>query len=188
VHLSGSAYCTRAAWPEMQRNRYGRVVFTTSNAGLYGSFGQSNYAAAKAGLIGLMNTLQQEGAKYGILVNTVAPIAATPMTQGVLASDVAPYFRPEHASAAVALLCSEVFTHSGVILSAAAGHYAVVRLQCSPGMQFDPLGITPPELLWERWQGIANANGSRGFPNAGAETDSILQAIAQRDPAARDLG
>jgi NAD(P)-dependent dehydrogenase (short-subunit alcohol dehydrogenase family) len=184
VHLSGSAYCTRAAWPEMQKNKYGRVVFTTSNAGLYGSFGQSNYSAAKMGLLGLMNTLKHEGLKHNILVNTVAPVAATNMTEGVLPAEIAPHFRPEHASAAVMVMCSEGFTHSGQVCSAAAGHYALVHVTCSVGRQFAPSAIVSPEELWQAWEGVANRNGSRTFPAAGAETESILQSIARRETGA----
>jgi NAD(P)-dependent dehydrogenase (short-subunit alcohol dehydrogenase family) len=180
VHLSGSAYCTRAAWPEMQKNKYGRIVFTTSNAGLYGSFGQSNYSAAKMGMVGLMNTLKLEGLKNNILVNIIAPVAATSMTEGVLPADIAPHFRPEHASAAVALMCSETFPHTGVICSAAAGHYSLVQIACTLGMQFDPAEIASPESLWESWEGIANRNGMRGFPHAAAETEAILEAIQRR--------
>lgn len=179
VHLAGTAYCTRAAWTEMQKNRYGRIVFTTSNAGLYGSFGQSNYAAAKMGMVGLMNTLRQEGAKHGIAVNTIAPVAATNMTEGVLPADIAPHFRPEHVSAAVTLLCSEAFPHSGVICSAAAGHYSVVQVACSQGLQFEPSQIQSPETLWERWDAISDLAGMRQFPTAAAETAAILEAIQQ---------
>jgi len=184
VHLSGSAYCTRAAWPEMQKNKYGRVVFTTSNAGLYGSFGQANYSAAKMGLLGLMNTLKHEGLKHNILVNTVAPVAATQMTEGVLPAEIAPHFSPEHASAAVLVMCHEGFTHSGQVCSAAAGHYALVYVSCSIGRQFAPASVVSPEALWQAWEGVANRNGSRTFPAAGAETEAILESIAKRESGA----
>ncbi|MBN9409897.1 MAG: SDR family NAD(P)-dependent oxidoreductase [Burkholderiales bacterium] len=177
VHLSGTAYCTRAAWPVMQKAGYGRVVFTTSNAGLFGSFGQSNYAAGKMGMVGLMNTLKQEGGKYNIGVNTVAPVAATNMTEGILPADIVPHFRPEHVSAAVALLCSESFTQSGVICSAAAGHYALVQVCSTFGLQLDPAAIAEPEALLERWDEIADASRLRTYPNAAAETGAILEAI-----------
>jgi NAD(P)-dependent dehydrogenase (short-subunit alcohol dehydrogenase family) len=177
VHLSGSAYCTRAAWPLMQKGGYGRVVFTTSNSGLYGSFGQSNYGAAKMGMIGLMNVLKQEGGKYNIMVNTIAPVAATNMTEGVLPADIVPHFKPEHVSAAVAVLCSEAFTQSGVICSAAAGHYALVHVASTLGLQLDPAHPPTPETLLERWSEIADDSAMRLFPHAGAETTAILEAI-----------
>jgi len=177
VHLSGTAYCTRAAWPAMQQNKYGRVVFTTSNAGLYGSFGQSNYSAAKMGMVGLMNTLKQEGPKHNIMVNTIAPVAATHMTEGVLPADIAPHFRPEHVSAAVAVLCSEAFNQSGVICSAAAGHYALVRVVSTSGVQMDPAEIATPESVLEHWDQIADGSALRTYPHAAAETAAILEAI-----------
>ena len=180
VHLSGTAYCTRAAWPEMQKNKFGRIVFTTSNAGLYGSFGQANYSAAKMGMLGLMNTLKHEGLKHNILVNALAPVAATNMTEGILPPEVVPHFRPEHASAAVVVMCSEAFPHSGQICSAAAGHYSLVYVTCTVGRQFDPSTVIAPEALWEAWEGVANRNGLRTFPIAGAETEAILASIAQR--------
>jgi NAD(P)-dependent dehydrogenase (short-subunit alcohol dehydrogenase family) len=84
VHLMGAVICTKAVWEIMRQQRYGRIVMTTSSSGLYGNFGQANYAAAKMGLVGLMQTLAIEGEKYNIRVNCLAPTAATPMTQGVL--------------------------------------------------------------------------------------------------------
>ena len=121
VHLAGAAYCTMAAWARMREAGYGRIVFTTSNSGLFGNFGQANYAAGKAGLIGLMNVLKQEGGKYGITVNTLAPMAATPMTEAVMDDATKAAFDPALVSAALVYLCSDECTDSGRIVSTAGG-------------------------------------------------------------------
>lgn len=179
VHLSGTAYCTHAAWPHMRDAGYGRVILTTSNSGLYGNFGQSNYAAAKSGMIGLMNSLAIEGRKNNILVNTIAPVAATPMTENVLPPEIISYFNPAHVSVAVAALCSPEFTETGIILSAAAGHYATARVLCTRGIQLDPNSVTTPEQLLEDWGRITEPTSARAFSDAGAETAAILAAIEE---------
>ena len=84
VHLLGSVYVTKAAWQHMLDQKYGRIVLTTSGSGLAGNYGQSNYGAAKAGMVGLMHNLMQEGAKYNIKVNCISPVAGTRMTQGLM--------------------------------------------------------------------------------------------------------
>ncbi|MGR3569593.1 MAG: SDR family NAD(P)-dependent oxidoreductase, partial [Pseudooceanicola nanhaiensis] len=95
VHLMGSVIPTKALWEHFKANEYGRIVYTTSASGLYGNFGQSNYGAAKAGVVGLMNVLTQEGAKYNIKANILAPTAATRMTEGLLPQQVLELLKPE---------------------------------------------------------------------------------------------
>src|SRR5262249_13165975 len=127
VHYMGTVYCTKAAWPIMRKQQYGRVVVTTSGSGTVGNFGQSNYGAAKMAVVGLINVLRLEGAKYNILCNAISPSAHTRMTEGLLAPDLVKFMRPEFVSPAVAWLCSEECNASGEIIAATAGNYARVQ-------------------------------------------------------------
>jgi NAD(P)-dependent dehydrogenase (short-subunit alcohol dehydrogenase family) len=128
VHLIGSAYVTKAAWPHFNNQKYGRVVMTTSSSGLYGNFGQSNYGAAKLGLVGLMNTLKIEGAKNNIKINTIAPVAATRMTEGLgIPPEVMAQLKPELITPAVVFLASED-APTGCIIEAGAGYYSKVQI------------------------------------------------------------
>jgi NAD(P)-dependent dehydrogenase (short-subunit alcohol dehydrogenase family) len=124
VHLHGSLRFTRAAWPHLQERQYGRVVMTTSVAGLFGNFGQANYSAAKAALVGLGRTLAIEGARRNIKVNIISPGAATSMTSGVLPEHLHAAMSPDRVAPMVGYLCHESCAVSGEIFFAAAGRYA----------------------------------------------------------------
>ncbi len=124
VHLKGAFCVTQPALQQMKCQQYGRVVFTTSTSGMYGNFGQSNYGAAKMGIIGLMNTLKLEVDRYGILVNTVAPNADTGMTAGVFPDNVARRIRPEFNVPLVVYLCSRQNPASGRVFTMSAGWFA----------------------------------------------------------------
>ncbi|MFC5745604.1 SDR family NAD(P)-dependent oxidoreductase [Actinomadura rugatobispora] len=124
VHLLGSFRLTQAAWPHLAERRYGRVVMTTSVAGLFGNFGQANYSSAKAGLAGLGRTLAIEGARKDIRVNIVSPGAATDMTSAALPQDLHAAMSPDRVAQLVGYLCHESCTATGEIFYAAAGHYA----------------------------------------------------------------
>lgn len=123
VHLTGSLNCTKTVWPIMVEQGYGRIVMTTSTSGLFGNFGQSNYGAAKLGLVGFMNTLRMEGAKYNVFTNSIAPIAATRMTETLPGfEDSAERLAPELVTPAVVFLCSDQ-APNGRIIQAAGGKY-----------------------------------------------------------------
>jgi NAD(P)-dependent dehydrogenase (short-subunit alcohol dehydrogenase family) len=133
VHLSGSAYVTKAAWQHMIDQKYGRIVLTTSGSGLAGNYGQSNYGAAKTGMIGLMHNLMMEGAKYNIRVNAVSPVAGTRMTEGVMPEEMLKKFDPHQVSPAVAWMCSEACDVTGEIVAAGAGYFTRIKLVKAKG-------------------------------------------------------
>lgn len=142
VHLTGSALMSRAVWPAMQQQGGGRIVMTTSAAGLYGNFGQSNYSAAKLGVIGLMNTLKLEGARHDIRVNAIAPVAATRMTESTVPPEIVASTPPELVSPAVVLLCAQDCPVNGAILVAGGGYFALARMVETEGVALAPGDVT----------------------------------------------
>jgi len=133
VHLLGSFRLTQAAWPHLTERRYGRVVMTTSVAGLFGNFGQANYSSAKAGLVGLGRTLAIEGARKNIKVNIVSPGAATPMTSAALPEKLHAAMSPDRVAQLVGYLCHESCDVTGEIFFAVAGSYARNLIIQTPG-------------------------------------------------------
>ena len=149
VHHFGTVYCTKAAWPIMRKQQYGRIVVTTSGSGTVGNFGQANYGAAKMAVNGLINVLRHEGAKYNIRLNAISPSAYTRMTASLLPPDMAPWMKPELVSPMVAWLCSEECDQNGEIMAATAGGYARVQYFVTEGAQFDPAEPVTIEMVRE---------------------------------------
>ena len=174
VHLTGAFNVLRPAWPIMAAQGYGRIVLTSSSSGLLGNYGQSNYGAAKAGLAGLMQVLSLEGARRGILVNTIAPTAATRMTDGLL-GELADRFDPRHVAAVGTFLASEQCTLNRHILTVGGGRVGRIFLGVTPGWYGGPEPATPDDIL----ASLDEICALDGFivPDSGADEVELIQKV-----------
>ena len=163
VHHFGTVYCTKAAWPIMRKQQYGRIVVTTSGSGTVGNFGQANYGAAKMAVNGLINVLRHEGGKYNIRLNAISPSAYTRMTESLLPPDIAPWMKPELVSPMVAWLCSEECDQNGEIMAATAGGYARVQYFVTEGAQFDPAEPVTIEMIQDKIEQIRDLSHIRPY-------------------------
>jgi len=175
VHLQGAFNVTQPAFRAMKEQGYGRIVMTASAAGLYGNFGQTNYGAAKMGLVGLMNTLKLEGEKYNIKVNTVAPLAATRLTEDVMPPELLERLKPEWVAPLVVYLCSEACEDSGLILNAGAGFFNRAAIFSGAGTKVGE-GVHAPMLeeIHKEWGKIDSLESPQEYPNANAALMAML--------------
>jgi NAD(P)-dependent dehydrogenase (short-subunit alcohol dehydrogenase family) len=176
VHLFGTANCTKAVWETMREQNYGRVMLTSSASGIYGNFGQSNYGAAKAAMVGLMNVLAQEGAKNNIKVNTLAPTAATRMVEGLVPEQVAKLMGPELVTPGVLFLVSEN-APTKTILGAGAGSFSVVHIYETPAVFLGGESATVDDVA-ANWAKISNPAGEAPIEAAFAQTNKFVAAAA----------
>jgi len=171
VHLIGSANCTKAVWERMREQAYGRILMTSSSTGLYGNFGQANYGAAKLGLLGLARTLGLEGAKYNVRVNTIAPTAATRMTEDLFPPEMLAAFNPENVVPAALFLVSED-APSGAIVGAGAGVVQAAYVTLTPGVAL-PESERTVEAVAANWDRITDRT-LEIVPQSGAEQAMLI--------------
>lgn len=176
VHLMGTVKPAKAVWDIMREQNYGRIVVTTSSSGLYGNFGQSNYGAAKLGIIGFMNTLRLEGAKNNIHVNAIAPVAATRMTENLMPPAVLERLKPEYVTPGVVYLCSEE-APTGAILTAGAGAFALSRIYETEGVYLGDGGLSVEEVR-DNWSKIADPEGHQAYAGGGEQSQKFFRKLS----------
>ncbi|EFA85350.1 peroxisomal multifunctional protein [Heterostelium album PN500] len=176
VHTKGAFKLTRAAWNHMRDNKFGRIIMTSSAAGLYGNFGQANYSAMKMSLVGLSNTLAQEGKARNIHCNAIAPVAASRMTETIMPPEILELMKPEYVVPLVLYLCHESTTETGSVFEIGAGWVSKVRLQRSAGV-FIPQ-ITA-EKVKEQFEAISDFSNPQYPTSAPESVSGIMSAVNQ---------
>ncbi|KAK7454640.1 hypothetical protein VKT23_011393 [Stygiomarasmius scandens] len=184
VHLKGAFACTKAAWPHFRKQKFGRVINTSSAAGLYGNFGQANYSAAKMGLVAFTKTLAFEGAKYGIKATVIAPMAASAMTETIMPPEMLANLKPEFVAPFVASVCHpDGPDASGRIFEVGAGYVAEVRWERSDGAIFKTDASFTPSAVKARWSEVVDFS-KPSYPKSVTDVDSLakLEAAAKLPP------
>lgn len=177
VHLTGTYNCCKAVWDGMRERNYGRIVVTSSASGLFGNFGQSNYGAAKAAMVGLMNVLAEEGRKTNIKVNTIAPTAATRMTEGLIGPEILALMKPEAITPAVLYLLSED-APTRTIMGAGAGSFAVIKVVETEGLNL-PQDQWTPDAIAANFAKIGDMSTARDLGGAFFQTFKYVEQAAK---------
>ena len=172
VHLMGTVKPTKAVWEIMKEQNYGRILVTSSSSGLYGNFGQTNYGAAKLGLVGFMNTLKLEGQKYNVHVNALTPVAYTRMTASLMPPEAENLLTPESVTPAAIYLVSHE-APNGTILCAGAGVYSVSKIMESDGLSLG-LNATAEDIV-NNWEKISNFNEAKSYNMGGEQTGKVFE-------------
>jgi NAD(P)-dependent dehydrogenase (short-subunit alcohol dehydrogenase family) len=184
VHLVGSTICTKAVWDIMRAQNYGRIVLTSSSSGIYGNFGQANYGAAKMAMVGLMNVLCQEGAKNDIRVNTLAPTAATRMTEELLPPQALELMKPELITPGVLYLVSQD-APTRCILGAGAGAFARTMIYETDGVYIDDPSV---EKVAAHFAEICDTSKQEALQNAFQQTNKYIAKAAAAKGVALNKG
>lgn len=180
VHIKGSFTVLRAAWPVFRQQSYGRVILTTSSSGIYGQFGQANYGAAKTAMLGLMNVLKQEGAKYNVTVNTIAPVAGTRLTATVMPQEMVERLKPEHVVPAVVYMVSKECTDSGLVIEAGAGNFNRAAIVKGKGVQPGMDTVKDAEWVQQNWAAITDLTGAEPMWRTGQTLAAYLAEKAKQ--------
>ena len=180
VHLLGSALCAHSVFPIMKEQEFGRIVMTSSSSGLFGNFGQTNYAAAKMGVIGLMNTLKLEGAKYNVHTNSIAPTATTRMTEHLFPAEFAEKLDLKYIIPAVIFLASEK-APNGEILEAGGGVVANTYVMETMGKYFGTDENFTAEAVANHWAEIADTTDARRLTQGGEVAIKHFEKIQQSE-------
>ncbi|MCX7585606.1 SDR family NAD(P)-dependent oxidoreductase [Phenylobacterium sp. 58.2.17] len=175
VHLMGTVKPVKAVWEIMKEQNYGRIVVTTSSSGMYGNFGQSNYGAAKLGIIGFMNTIKLEGQKNNIHINAISPVAATRMTENLMPAEVLERLKPEYVTPGVVYLASEE-APNGAILTAGAGAFALSRIYETEGVYLGEGGLSVEEVR-DNWAKIADPTGQQAYVTGGEQSGKFFRKL-----------
>ncbi|MEH6822647.1 MAG: SDR family oxidoreductase [Motiliproteus sp.] len=156
VHVDGAYKVTKAAWPHMLKQGFGRIIFTTSAAGIYGNFGQANYSSAKSALLGLGKTLAVEGGRKNVLSNVIAPIAGSRLTETIWPEDVLKATSPDYVVPLAVKLCAEESKENGGVFEVGASWFAKIRTERSKGVAFGIENPVTAEQLTERWDEVCD--------------------------------